>query len=68
MKDICLNCGGEHEAALWGADCNCDNPNVVHQQSCNGCGAIIGQITDDDYCGPEKLYCSGCLNIARKEA
>ena len=65
MKDICLNCGNELEKELWGGDCNCNLPNVVHQQPCTGCGRIIGQITDDDYCAPEKLYCPDCLDKAR---
>lgn len=49
MNDLCLNCAKEHENKLWGADCDCDKPNVVHQQKCNGCENVIGQITDDDY-------------------
>jgi len=31
MKDICLNCGKEHNSKLWGAECDCKKPNVVHQ-------------------------------------
>lgn len=61
MKDLCLNCGSELESELWGATCSCSAPNVVHQQLCNGCSRIVGQITDDDYCAPEKLYCSDCM-------
>jgi hypothetical protein len=65
LNDICLNCGAEHQSTLWGADCKCDHPNVVHQQKCSGCENITGQITDDDYCGPEKSYCHECLNKVR---
>lgn len=65
-KDICLNCGTELEFEIWGAKCDCDKPNVVHQQECNGCNRIIGQITDDDYCGPDKLYCPDCVDKSRK--
>jgi hypothetical protein len=65
MKDICMHCGKEHEIKLWGADCNCEKPNVIHQEKCNGCDNIIGQITDDDHCGPEKIYCHECINKRR---
>jgi hypothetical protein len=65
MKDLCLGCGAEHDPMLWGAECSCAAPNVVHQQSCGGCGRVVGQITDDDYCGPEKLYCPDCIDAAR---
>ncbi len=65
MKDICLNCGKEHESKLWGAKCDCDKPNVVHQMKCDGCGNIMGGVGDDDYCGMAKLYCHECLNKAR---
>jgi len=65
MNDLCLNCSKEHEYTVWGAECDCGNPNVVHQQKCTGCNNIIGQITDDDYCGPKKLYCHECMNSAR---
>jgi hypothetical protein len=69
-KDFCLGCGREYENELWGANCTCDVPNVVHQKACDGCGSIMGYIIDDiddDYRGPEKLYCPGCLNKSRKE-
>lgn len=65
MKDICLNCGKEHDPELWGAECDCESPNVVHQEMCNGCGKIIGIIITDDYCGAEKLYCPDCVNKNR---
>lgn len=65
MKDICLNCGAEHERVFWGAECACGNENVVHQLKCNGCGRVVGVITDDDYCGPDKLYCPDCVDKAR---
>ena len=65
MKDLCLNCGAELAEKLWGAKCSCESPNVVHQQACMGCGRIIGQITDDDNCAPEKLYCPDCMDKAR---
>lgn len=68
LKDLCLNCGAEHESELWGANCGCGNSNVVHQQACNGCGRIVGQITGDDYVGPEKLYCPDCMDKARTKA
>lgn len=67
-KDLCLNCGSELDRKLWGASCSCSAPNVVHQQQCNGCGRIVGQITDDDYCSPEKLYCPDCMDKARNQA
>lgn len=62
MQDICLNCGQVHKSILWGAQCNCDKPNVVHQIKCNGCPNIIGFICDDDHCCAEKIYCHECLN------
>jgi hypothetical protein len=65
MKDLCVNCGKEYDSELWGAECDCGKSNTVHQQKCNGCGRVCGQITDDDYCGPEKLYCPDCLDIVR---
>jgi hypothetical protein len=55
MKDICLNCGKKHKKELWGAKCNCDNPNVVHQIKCHGCDNVLGFVCDDDYCGAEKI-------------
>lgn len=63
LKDICLNCGKEHDPVLWGAKCDCEKPNVVHQQKCNSidCDNVIGYIVDDDYVGLGKLYCSKCL-------
>lgn len=67
MQDICLNCGAEHEYKRWGAKCLCDAPNVVHQAKCDGCGKILGYIIDDDYCAPEKLYCSDCVEKARQK-
>jgi hypothetical protein len=65
LKDICLNCGRMHERALWGAACSCQEANVVHQEKCNGCDSVVGQITDDDFCGPEKIYCADCIDKAR---
>lgn len=65
-KDICISCGSEMKREIWGAACSCENENVVHQQPCSGCGRIIGQITDDDFCGPEKLYCPDCIDAVRK--
>ena len=62
MKDICLNCGAEIESALWGGKCGCNNSNVVHQYKCNGSNKLIGMVIDDDYCGPEKLYCPDCMD------
>ena len=59
--DKCLNCGNTMESILWGAKCNCDSPNVVHIDECDGCGQSIGHIGEDDYCGPEKLYCPDCV-------
>ena len=66
LPDICLNCGNLVESALLGGECDCKTPNVVHQQPCDGCKRLIGQITDDDYCGPEKLYCPDCVDKARR--
>ena len=62
MKDICLNCGTEYESMLWGVKCPCSVPNVIHRMPCTGCGEIIGYSMDDDYCGPEELYCPNCIN------
>jgi len=62
MRDICLNCGSEFESKLFGADCTaCLSPNVVHQMKCMNCDNVIGFLIDDDYCVPEKLYCSDCM-------
>lgn len=61
MKDLCLNCGKEHNSKTWGAKCDCSKPNVVHQKKCHGCKNILGVILDDDYVGIEKLYCHSCL-------
>lgn len=69
--DICMNCGTKHETVLWGAPCTCDAPNVVHLESCGKCGNPIGQIIYDDFCGPEKIYCSDCIRAVeqnRREA
>ena len=66
LKDFCLNCGKEHECCLWGAECDCDEPNVVHQLTCDTCNRILGLIIDDDYCGPEKIYCPDCMANARE--
>lgn len=65
--DICLSCGSELPRAIWGGECSCSNPNVVHQAPCSGCGRIIGQITDVDDCGPEKLYCPDCMDHKRNQ-
>lgn len=62
LMDLCLNCGAEHKPHLWGGPCSCGAPNVVHRQKCDGCQRVIGQITDDDYCCPEKLYCPDCMD------
>lgn len=62
MLDICLNCGKEYEPVVWCEKCDCNNPNVVHRQKCDGCDSIIGFVIDDDYCGIDKLYCSTCIN------
>jgi hypothetical protein len=66
-KDLCLNCGKQYPSKLWGAECDCENPNVVHLLECQGTGCknIIGYTLDDDYCGPE-LYCSDCINKSVK--
>lgn len=65
MNDICLNCGKEHEKELFGANCHCEKPNVVHQLECHGCKNILGFVCDDDYNSAEKLYCHECLNKKR---
>ena len=59
--DKCLTCGKEYESKLWGAACDCDNPNVVHLGKCDSCGAKIGYMSDDDYVGIGKLYCPDCI-------
>jgi hypothetical protein len=63
--DVCMTCGQEHKSKIFGAECNCSKPNVVHQMKCDGCENIIGGVVDDDYVGMEKLYCHECLNKAR---
>ena len=65
-QDICLNCGNQLKSKLWGAKCNCNTPNVVQQQPCDGCNRLMGEITDDDYCVPGKLDCPDCVDKARK--
>ena len=68
-KDLCLNCGREFvgkECKLWGAICDCSSPDVVHLWKCKGCSNVLGFIIDDDYCGPEKLYCHDCVLAGRK--
>ena len=40
---------------------------AMHLMKCNTCGAEIGQVTDDDYCGPEQLACPGCIAIWRRK-
>lgn len=64
MKDICLNCKIEYDNIAWGAECNCENPNVVHRIYCDGCTNILGYINSDDYIGLKKIYCNECLNKA----
>lgn len=61
QSDKCLNCGKLYEPELWGAKCDCNAPNVVHQGACDHCGRVVGFIIDDDYCGPAKLYCTACV-------
>ncbi|MDO8609517.1 MAG: hypothetical protein Q7R95_03130 [bacterium] len=65
LKDLCLNCGKEHESKIFGAKCDCDKPNVVHQEFCHGCSKIIGFVCDDDYCGASKLYCPECVELSK---
>ena len=65
MSDLCLTCGKLHESKLWGADCE-PGHRVVHESACTECGRICGQITDDDYCGPEILVCPDCMDKVRK--
>lgn len=67
-KDICISCGSEHDEERWGAKCNCGQSNTVHQIKCSGCDAVMGQITSDDYCSPEKIYCPWCINKAKNPA
>lgn len=64
IGDVCLSCGKDHNFELWGAKCKCRSPNVVHKAKCDGCDNVMGQITDDDYHGPEKLYCHQCVGNA----
>ena len=61
MKDLCLNCGKIHKFELWGAECDCNNPNTIHLHECNNCKNLVGFIMCDDFHGPEKLYCSDCI-------
>jgi hypothetical protein len=28
-KDICINCGTQHNTKLWDAECYCDDPKVI---------------------------------------
>ena len=65
MKDICLNCGKEYKKETWGAECDCDDPNVVHQFKCHGCNNIMGVMIGDDYVGMKKLYCPDCVDKKR---
>ena len=59
--DLCMNCGKKLESELWGAECNCNEPDVVHLRSCDRCRNLVGIIVDDDYCVAEKIYCSECV-------
>lgn len=59
-QDVCMVCGARVQSATWGGRCFCINPKVVHVGHC-GCGKPVGYIIDDDYCGPEVLVCSACL-------
>jgi len=63
-KDLCMSCGKEHAWKLWGAVCDCGNSKTVHLVSCDGCNQTLGQLTDDDYCAPEKIYCTDCIAVA----
>jgi len=67
MSDLCMNCGAEHASCTWGARCSCDAPNVVHQVPCDGCGAVLGVIIDDDCCSPDKMYCAECMMAAMEK-
>lgn len=60
--DICMVCGTTHESELWGAQC-CGG-SCVHLIECSGCSNVMGQLTDDDYCGPDVLYCHECVTKA----
>jgi len=66
VDDICLSCGKKYEPEPWGAECDCDAPNVVHQIECVRCGRIAGIIIDDDYCNPEIFYCPDCMDRAKR--
>lgn len=67
-RDLCLNCGTEHDnETIRDSPCSCENPNVVHQQKRDGCENIIGYVIDDDFCFPEKLYCPDCMDKAREK-
>lgn len=67
LGDICMSCGKKHPSQLWGATCSCRTPKmVVHLHKCNGCARVMGQRTDDDYCGPELLFCPDCVSAASK--
>ena len=64
MRDLCLSCGCKHEHEIWGANCNCQKPDVVHRMKCDLCDNVIGFLVDDDYHTPERLCCSECLDSA----
>lgn len=66
MKDLCITCGKEVDEKLWGGECEAGHESV-HQLPCGKCGRLCGVITDDDYCGPEKLICPDCMDKIRNQ-
>jgi len=64
-EDICPGCGSQAPSQLWGSYCSCGKQRV-HQMACTRCGRLCGQLTDDDYCGPEVMFCPDCLDKVRK--
>ena len=65
--DLCITCGKRVSVTLWGKGCEAGH-SAVHLQPCNGCGRLCGQVTDDDYCGPDLLYCPDCIEAAIAKA
>lgn len=61
--DICAECGAKGRFGLWVEEA-CHPKNSYHTGKCDRCDNLIGYVTDDDYCGPEKILCSDCVKKA----
>lgn len=59
--DLCITCGKQIPYKFGGAKCE-DGHITTHQYPCMGCGVVLGLVVDDDYCGPELIYCNNCMN------